>query len=214
MALATYDEIADWYAEYVDGEASEFGERVAGLLHSLVPKGNGICIDIACGTGVRAKEIRQKGWTPIGVDISLGQLKHAESPKVAGDATRLPFKTASADVVTSILCHTDVPDYRAVMREAARVTRGLFVHIGVHPAFVGAFADRTDPHHIVVDDGYHRRERRWDSFTPKGVRAKVGAWHTPISELFNAITDAGLTIARVEESGNAVPDMLGILARK
>ncbi len=213
MALAAYDEIADWYAQYVDGEAGEFSQRVTRMLQTLLGKGSGICVDMGCGTGARANTIEALGYKVIGVDISAQQLKHAKHPRVVGDAAHLPF--SKADAVTCILCHTDVPDYRAVVKEAARIST-LFVHIGVHPAFTGAFADRTDPGRIVVDATYQQKHRRWDSFTPKGVRAKVGAWHTPIAELFNGFIEAGFTIARVEEGGpeGAVPDLLGVKAVK
>jgi SAM-dependent methyltransferase len=216
MAQATYDEIADWYAEYVGGEAGPFGERVNGLLETLLGNGTGVCVDIGCGTGARAQTIQRLGWRLVGVDVSTRQLRHANHLKVTGDATRLPIKDAIADAVTCILCHTDVPDYRAVIKEASRIGKGVFVHIGVHPAFTGAFADRTDPARVVVDATYHRRERRWDSFTPKGVRAKVGAWHTPLDELLNAFVDAGWAIAKVHESSDegALPDLLGVKAYK
>jgi SAM-dependent methyltransferase len=215
MAQTTYDEIADWYAEYVDGEAGPFGERVNGLLQALLGKGTGICVDVGCGTGARAATIQRLGWRLVGVDLSARQLHHARQLKVVGDATRLPIKDSVADAVTCILCHTDVPDYRAVVKEASRIG-SMFVHIGIHPAFVGAFADRTDPAQVIVDATYHRRERRWDSFTPRGVRAKVGAWHTPLDELFNAFVDAGFVIGAVKESGpeGALPDLLGVKAYK
>ena len=67
-----------------------------------------------------------------------------------------------------------------------------------------------------VDASYQRRERRYDSFTPHGVRAKVGAWHTPLPDLLHTALDAGLTLTRVMEGGppDAVPDLLGFSARK
>jgi SAM-dependent methyltransferase len=222
MAQAAYDEIADWYADYIDGEASTYSARVNDLLRELLDEArtNKVCVEVGCGTGARAQTIRELGWQPIGVDLSTRQLRHAMKtmPVIAADATRLPIRSESADAVTSVLIHTDVPDYRAVVREVARVLQeqGTFVHIGIHPAFTGAFADRSDPSRIIVDDGYHRRERRWDSFTPRGVRAKVGAWHTPLAELINCMIDAGLTIIKVRESsqGNQVPDILAVKAYK
>src|SRR5206468_7694060 len=97
------------------------------------------------------------GGTPVGVDLSLRQLRHAAArlPVAAGDAARLPVADASVPAAVCLLAHTDVPDYPAVVREVARVLApgGRFVHIGVHPCFAGAFADRSDPARIVVDSG-------------------------------------------------------------
>ncbi|HCT76123.1 MAG TPA: SAM-dependent methyltransferase [Micromonosporaceae bacterium] len=221
MPIAAYDEIADWYAAYVDGVAAEFGVRVHQLLDILLGQPispANLCVDIGCGTGARAEPLRELGWRPVGVDLSTGQLRHALNvlPVVAADAAALPIRTASTDAVTSILCHTDLPDYVLVVQEAARILKpgGSFVHIGVHPAFTGAFADRSDSARIIVDSTYHRRERRFDSFTPHGVRVRVGAWHTPLPELLHTAIDAGLTITGVKESSpdGGVPDMLGFKA--
>lgn len=220
MTTAAYDSIADWYAGYVI-EMSEYSARVHDMLRELLGPGDGShCLDICCGTGARAAVIEQLGWRPVGVDISAGQLRHAmtEMPVVQGDATALPFRDGVAGAAVCVLAHTDVPDYAKVVREASRVLSpgGVFVHVGVHPSFVGAFADRSDPAQVRVDASYHRRERRFDSFTPHGVRAKVGAWHTPLPDLLHAALDAGLTLTRVVEDGppDAVPEILGFTARR
>lgn len=218
MTTADYDSIADWYADYMV-EMSEYGARVHGMLRELLGAGDGSwCLDICCGTGARVAVLRELGWRPVGVDISAGQLSHAraEMPVVQGDATALPFGDGVVSAAVCVLAHTDVPDYAKVVREASRVlaSQGVFVHIGVHPSFVGAFADRSDPADVRVDAGYHRRDRRFDSFTPHGVRAKVGAWHTPLPDLLHTALDAGLTLARVVEDGppDAVPDLFGFAA--
>jgi len=220
MTTAAYDSIADWYAGYVD-EVSEYSARVHDMLRDLLGPGDGsLCLDICCGTGARAPVLREQGWRPVGVDISAGQLRHAraEMPVVQGDATALPFGDGVTGAAVCVLAHTDLPDYAKVVREASRVlaSQGVFVHIGVHPCFVGAFADRSDPADVRVDASYHRRDRRFDSFTPHGVRAKVGAWHTPLPALLHTALDAGLTLTRVVEGGapDAVPDILGFIARR
>lgn len=64
----------------------------------------------------------------------------------------------------------------------------------MHPCFIGAFADRSDPSEVRISAGYWRRERRFDSWTSQGVRDKVGATHLPVSDLLNALTGAGLAV--------------------
>jgi ubiquinone/menaquinone biosynthesis C-methylase UbiE len=80
----------------------------------------------------------------VGVDISLGQVRHARVrlPVAAADAARLPFADASMDAVAATLLHTDVVDWGAVVAEAGRVLPlgGRFAYVGVHPCFVGSFA--------------------------------------------------------------------------
>jgi SAM-dependent methyltransferase len=153
------------------------------------------------------------------LDISRGQLRYAARrlPVAAGDATALPFRTASVAAAVCALAHTDLLDYAAVLRDVARTLRpgGRFVHVGVHPCFIGAFADRSDPARIVIDDRYASRAHTFDAWCPSGVRARVGAWHVPLADLLNGVRAAGLRLERVVEDGptaGGVPDLLGLLA--
>ncbi|WP_027346844.1 class I SAM-dependent methyltransferase [Hamadaea tsunoensis] len=224
MPLAAYDAIADWYADYIAaGAGSAYAQRVTAALARLLPPaepGGGTCLDVCCGTGAYVAAIRARGWRPVGVDLSQGQLRRGREvmPVVQADATALPVRSTSVPVATCILGHSDVPDYPAVIHEIGRVLRpgGLFVHIGIHPCFTGAFADRSDPARIIVDGGYHRTERRFDSFTTQGVRNRVGAWHLPLAGLLNAVVAAGLRIVDTVEASpqDAVPDVFAFAAVK
>jgi len=219
MTTAAYDAIADWYEVYASDTSADYMDRVRRQLAGLLGTGPGRCLDLCCGTGAHAAELRRLGWEPVGVDLSAGQLRHARGrlPVARGDAARLPVADASVPAVTCVLGHTDLPDYPAVIAEAARVLApgGRFVHVGVHPCFCGAFADRSDPGRIVIDGGYAERERSFRSWNASGVRARVGAWHLPLADLVNAVTDAGLAVTRVDESGStSIPDILALQATK
>lgn len=218
-APAAYDEYADWYERYVTGEAVRFTRRAQDVLRDLLGPGAGQCLEVCCGTGIHASTVRGLGWTAVGVDISGGQLHHAARrlPVVRADATALPLADRSVPAVVCLMAHTDLPDYAAVLREVARVIRpgGRFVHVGVHPCFVGAFADRSDRPQVVVDQRYADRARSFDSWCPTGVRARVGAWHLPVADLVNAVTGAGLSVQRIAEAGpGGVPDLLGLSATR
>jgi SAM-dependent methyltransferase len=212
---AAYDTIADWYDSYVRLDAGGFTARADVALRRALGPGRGACLDVACGTGIFADTLRDLGWTPVGLDISAGQLRHAAAlmPVARGDAQRLPVRAASVPAVAAILCHTDVEDYAAVCREAARVLvhGGRFVHVGVHPCFIGAFADRSDLQRIVISPGYWQRDRRFEGWAGQGIRVKVGATHLPISELVRAIVAAGLVLEDMIEVGES-PDVLAIQA--
>jgi SAM-dependent methyltransferase len=211
---AAYDAIADWYEEFI---AAPYYHRVNAMLSDLIGPGDGVCIDLCCGTGARADPLRELGWTPVGVDLSRGQLGHAVArlPVMLGDAARLPVRSSAVPAAACVLGHTDLPDYAAVLRDVSRVLRpgGRFVHVGVHPCFVGAFADwREAGTRIVIDRRYADRARTFDG-PWAGVRARVGAWHVPLADLLNGVTAAGLRLIRVIESGPAdIPDLLGFLA--
>lgn len=213
---ALYDQFADWYEEYV-GVVSGYNSVVHAMLADLLGKGDGTCLDLCCGTGARADVLRGLGWRLAGVDLSVGQLGYARArlPVVLGSAGRLPIATGSVQAVACVLAHTDMPDYAAAVREAARVLKpgGCFVHVGVHPCFVGPFADRGDPARIVINERYADRSRSFDSCSPHGVRARVGAWHVPLAGLVNAAMEAGLRLVRVAEDGQyGVPEVFGFRA--
>jgi SAM-dependent methyltransferase len=222
---AAYDEISDWYEEEFLGGRHGHGGRsdidslgIDRTLRELLGPGSGVCLEIGCGTGVRAALVRSLGRTPLGVDLSAGMLRHAR-PRLAiarADAERLPIRDGSVPAALTVMAHTDMPAYPAVLAEAARVLKpgGLFVHVGVHPCFCGGFADRSDPGAVVIRPGYLDGHWTKASWTDQGVRDKVGATHFPLPELLHAFPDAGLILERFAEGGQPIPVVLAIRARK
>jgi ubiquinone/menaquinone biosynthesis C-methylase UbiE len=218
---AAYDEIADWYEQDFLARAAAAGADPLGIdtaLDTMLGRGSGACLEIGCGTGVRAARMRALGWMPCGVDISAAMLRYARDrlPAVLADAARLPVRDECLPAVITVMAHTDMPAYPAVLAEAARVLRpeGIIVHIGVHPCFCGGFADRSDPAAVVIRPGYLDSHWTKASWTSQGVRDKVGATHLPLPSLIHAFLDAGLTPERLSEGGEPTPVMLAIKARK
>jgi len=220
-SAAAYDEIADWYEQEFLARAAVAGADPLGIdaaLDGLLGHGSGACLEIGCGTGVRAARVRELGWIPCGVDISAAMLRYARGrlPAVLADAARLPFRDGCLPAVITVLAHTDMPAYAAVVAEAARVLQrgGIFVHIGVHPCFCGGFADRSDPAAVVIRPGYLDSHWTKASWTSQGVRDKVGATHLPLPSLINTFLDVGLAPEGLAEGGEPTPSMLAVRARK
>jgi len=119
MTVARYDQFADWYEDYVNADAVGNTDRTRETLQRLLRTGNGRCLDVCCGTGTYAAAITELGWAAIGVDVSRGQLRHAKARLnvVCGAAEALPIASNSFDAAVCVRCHTDVPDYVAVVRE-------------------------------------------------------------------------------------------------
>ena len=83
-------------------------------------------LDLAAGTAVSTVELASSGAWCVAADFSVGMLAAGAArtvPKVAGDATRLPFADGVFDAVTISFGLRNVVDHVAGLREMARVTR-------------------------------------------------------------------------------------------
>lgn len=83
-------------------------------------------LDLAAGTAVSTVELAASGAWCVAADFSVGMLAAGSRrpvPKVAGDATRLPFADGVFDAVTISFGLRNVVDHVAGLREMARVTR-------------------------------------------------------------------------------------------
>jgi SAM-dependent methyltransferase len=129
---AAYDEIADWYEQEFLGSQPATGNSTGGTtdadplgigyaLRQLLGHGSGTCLEIGCGTGVHAGRVRELGWTPVGVDLSAGMLRHARGrlALARADAQRLPVRDGAVPAAIAVMVHTDMPGYPAVLGEAA-----------------------------------------------------------------------------------------------
>jgi len=83
-------------------------------------------LDLAAGTAVSTEELARSGAWCVATDFSIGMLaagRRRAVPKVAGDATGLPFADRSFDAVTISFGLRNVVDHEAALREMARVTK-------------------------------------------------------------------------------------------
>ncbi|MBS4728688.1 demethylmenaquinone methyltransferase [Mycobacterium sp. SM1] len=83
-------------------------------------------LDLAAGTAVSTAELAKSGAWCVAADFSVGMLAAGAArhvPKIAGDATRLPFADAVFDAVTISFGLRNIADPQSALREMARVTR-------------------------------------------------------------------------------------------
>lgn len=223
-----YEGLAEWYdntfSGYEGGETSSSAQ-----LGSLLRRGSGLCLDVACGTGLHFKAIESTGRKVVGIDISADMLRVASrrsSNLLRSDATRLPFRNDSFPTVVCTYLHTDIEATAPVFAEVARVLLpgGTFVYLGVHPCFVGHYVERRDDGSLVLHRGYRETGWHYDSpFFGPGVRSRIGEYHLTLAELMQALLDSGLRLVKVKEpdtglaSTPAHPDSpwnLGLVAIK
>ncbi|WPF66442.1 MULTISPECIES: demethylmenaquinone methyltransferase [unclassified Corynebacterium] len=83
-------------------------------------------LDLAAGTAVSTVELAKSGAWCVACDFSQGMLAagaHRPVPKVVGDGMNLPFADNTFDAVTISYGLRNIHDFRAGLREMARVTR-------------------------------------------------------------------------------------------
>lgn len=214
---ARYDGLARWYDAFARPSA-DFSERE---LVGLLGRGDGVCLDLGCGTGLYGETLRGTGRAVIGIDVSRDQLRLAKGREMvaAGDASRLPFRDGSFDDVAGIWVHSDLDDLPGVLAEVARVLRpgGRLLLFGVHPCFNGpCVEDRDDGRRIVHptyrQSGWHHEAPWWSD---GGIRQAVGVRHRTLAELLNDLLSSPLRLLSVHEPrDDPVPAVLALVAER
>ena len=219
VTRARYDGFADWYESTLLGDPT-----VPDTALRLLGAGSGRLLDIGCGTGFHTVGFVEAGWSDVGIDPSEDQLRRARErglDVVFGRGEELPFRDGEFDAAVSIWTHTDVEDFAAVCREAARVLKpgAPFVYAGLHPCFVG-------PHSLFVEGrgvpelhpAWYRRTGRYEDapgVSPNGLRVRVGAVHLPLAEFLQAFLEPGFVIERFEEPGDRdYPHVVALRCRR
>ena len=97
-------------------------------IERFVPAG-GRVLDLGTGRGVAANWLRQNGFSAVGLDradyAEWGEL--APLPFCRAEAGRLPFRDDAFDCTVAFEVLEHCADYRAVLREILRCTRGHLI---------------------------------------------------------------------------------------
>jgi SAM-dependent methyltransferase len=202
---ARYDGIADWYEEWAGGYVRPFAPVLAARVVEFV-KPDSTVIDVGCGTGLHFDAFQALNLHPIGVDVSVDQLRLARkrSVVVRADAAALPVRNEAIDAAVAAFVHRDVDDFAGAVAEVARVLRpgSRFVSVGTHPCFVAPFINRTKERNIrkiEVRRGYGDTERRFDSAAPSRLATTVGSRNLALAAFLHAFIGAGLRIESLVE---------------
>jgi ubiquinone/menaquinone biosynthesis C-methylase UbiE len=208
---APYDDVADWY-DAVLRRGTIVQEAAVRLVHELAGDvaARHVC-DLACGQGMVARALADRGASVVGVDISSKLLAIARADErnqargiqyVEGDAEHLDcLLSSSLDGVVCNLALMDIGNLPAVSQAVHRVLRpgGWFVFTVMHPCF------QTPDSKWVTEEGEagltvraYFAEGFWRS-EKAGMRYRVGAFHRTLSTYFNAFCDSGFVLRAVSE---------------
>ncbi|EFH80802.1 class I SAM-dependent methyltransferase [Ktedonobacter racemifer] len=217
MTRASYNDIAQWYDQFLRERPVYMEVILPGLL-TLVGEVEGeVICDLACGQGWVARELARRGAQVIGLDLApnllaLAQRYEEQEPLgigyVQGDAQRA--EGLSDHQFTGCVCVMaliNIPDLQATFQSVRRILKpgGWLVFAIPHPCFESPHAQWTslsDPEHPLgrTVTGYFD-ERQWFSSNPDGVRSRVGDYHRMLSTYLNQLAAAGFALERTLEPG-------------
>ena len=212
MEQTPYDEIAEWYAEWVGADISSddpYFPAVEALVGSV--EGQRVC-DLACGQGRASRYLAARGAQVVGVDSSSRLLEIArdrERRESLGIEYRLlDARTLSAlgnESFDGVLCFQalmDIPDLGPTVGGVARVLRpgGWFVFSVLHPCFHTSRSDEVvSPTGWMRVIGSYFTEGHWQSDRRTGPPGKVGAYHRTLSTYLNTLISTGFVLEAVIE---------------
>lgn len=171
-------------------------------------------IDVGTGTGRYLKLLSAAGARlVVGVDLSLPMLTHgrAGTPRVCGDACKLPFADATFDLVCSSLMVGDVEDLGTWIREAARLLTpgGHLIYSDFHPSWSAQQWRRTfravDGRRIELSYFPHSIEEHLDQLERVALQVRtireprMASLPAPVVAVFHAVKAAPETLRRKHE---------------
>ena len=199
---------AAWWQEgFTAGADPEYTEQILPMAAEHLAGARRV-LDVGTGEGQVARLAAEVGAaTVVGVDPTRAQLavaaERAGGPAyVRAGAAALPFADAAFDAVVACLVFEHVAAVDEALAEVARVLEpgGRFLFFLNHPLLQTPGSGWIDDH--ILDEQYWRigpylvedeslEEVEKDVFIP--------FIHRPLSRYFNAMTERGLLVTRMEE---------------
>jgi ubiquinone/menaquinone biosynthesis C-methylase UbiE len=215
MMQASYDDIAEWYDQFLH-ERPIYTEVILPNLLTLVGKcEEEVICDLACGQGWVARELARRGAQVTGLDLAPNLLKLAQRYEeqeplgivyMQGDAQRAdPLSDGQFTGCVCVMALINIPDLQATFQSIRRILKpgGWLVFAITHPCFETPHAQWTSlpgPEQTLgrIVTVYFD-ERQWFSANPNGVRSRVGDHHRMLSTYLNTLIATGFTIEHTIE---------------
>ena len=157
-------------------------------------------LDVGCGEGRYCRVMAGRGAAVTGVDpvpafVERARTLHPSGTYVEAFGESLPFEDDSFDVVLSYLSLVDIPDFRAGLREMARVMnpRGRLVI-----ATISNVSSTSDG--WIKDEAGSRLHKPVDRYMEDFAMElewsglKILNYHRPLSAVLSALFEAGLVM--------------------
>jgi SAM-dependent methyltransferase len=197
-----------WVAEFTDGVDPEYEEQIIPLVVKRLA-GAGRVLDLGTGEGQIARALQGSGIEVVGIDpfqaqIAVAVMRAGGAAYGVGAARSLPIADASLDAVVACLVFEHIDDVDEAIAEVARVLRpgGHFLFLLNHPLLQTPNSGWIDDQVLDPPEQYWRLgEYLTEAVTMEEVGKDmfVKFIHRPLSRYLNALTDAGLTLVRMDE---------------
>lgn len=163
-------------------------------------------LDVGCGEGRFCRMLAARGARTTGIDPTVELIAEARRRQPGGvfheaGGEALPLSAASMDLVVSYVALVDIPDFRAAIREMARVLRpgGRCV-----VANLNGFNTATTQFWARDEDGNKRHWTMDNYMVERPGRAEwagmsIVNWHRPLSAYMAAFFGAGLKLEHFDE---------------
>ncbi len=162
-------------------------------------------LDVGCGEGRFCRMLAERGAIATGVDPTRSLLTEASARSggafLRGSGEALPFEDGRFDLAVAYLVLIDIPDYRAAIREMARVLKadGRVIVANLNP-FVTT-RDRA----WTKDENGRRTNVPVDNYFGERALAlswagiEIVNWHRPLEDYMEAYLGAGLILEHFAE---------------
>jgi SAM-dependent methyltransferase len=194
---------------------------------SLVPAPGRLTLDIGCGEGRLARELKRLGHNIIAFDVapSLVEAARVADPSMTvlvADASQLPLDDGAADLAIAFMALQDIDDMPAAIGEIARVVSpgAAFCMAVIHPInSSGAFDTEAPDARFIIDGNYYEPRFYADALERDGLQMTFTSRHWPLQAYAEALEEAGFVIEAIREiPGDArwqrLPLFLDLRARK
>ena len=174
---------------------------------ALLPRPGRLTLDIGCGEGRVARDLKGMGHNVIAVDVSPTMVRLAKEADpsmqvMVADAASLPFSDGAADLVVAFMSLHDVDDMPAAILETARVlsSGGALCLALVHPInSAGHFASLGPDARFVIDDSYLHPHRYQETIERDGLPMTFNSRHWPLEAYFTALANSGYVVEALRE---------------
>jgi SAM-dependent methyltransferase len=176
----------------------------------LLPPPGRLTLDVGCGEGRLARDLKERGHNVRGFDASPALVEAARRADPSldvtqADATALPLEDGASDLVISFMVLMNVDDLGGVVRDAARVLEpaGRFCIAITHPINTAGEFETMEPESaFVIRDSYFETHRKDLQVERGGLTMRFVDLHRPLQDYAGALEEAGFAIERIVEVGD------------